>query len=294
VDISVTQPSFLDRNLAVGADIFYIQRNLTNVSGFSERRGGFSVRAGYEFNERLRQSWSYSLVNRDIYDLQLGVSRFVREQAGATLLSQVSQTLTYDMRDNPLDTRSGYFVRLGVDLAGLGGDVAYVRTRVDSAIFFPLERWLGNPEYVFVLTAGFGYLSNFDSSRPDRIVDRFFLGGENLRGFAIGGASPRDRLSGDVLGGRLLFTQSSELRFPLPLVPSEIGLIGRAFVDVGSLSESDKGPFIGDTGEPRVGAGVGISWRSPFGLINIDIAQALLKQSYDQTQVVRFGFGTRF
>jgi outer membrane protein insertion porin family len=294
VDISVTQPAFLDRNLAVGADVFYIQRNLINISGFNERRGGFSLRAGYEFNERLRQSWSYSLVNRDIYDIQLGVSRFVREQAGTTLLSQVSQTLVYDARDNPLETRSGYFVRLGTDLAGLGGDVAYVRVRGDVGIFFPLERWFGNPDYVFALTGGFGYLSNFDSSRPDRIVDRFFLGGENLRGFAIGGASPRDLLSNDVLGGRLLFTQSSELRFPLPGVPSEIGLLGRAFVDVGALSQSNKGPFIGDTGEPRVGMGVGVSWRSPFGLINIDIAQAVLRQSFDQTQLVRFGFGTRF
>ena len=45
---------------------------------------------------------------------------------------------------------------------------------------------------------------------------------------------------------------------------------------------------------PRVGAGVGVSWRTPFGLINIDLAQAVLKQRYDQTQFFRFGFGTRF
>jgi outer membrane protein insertion porin family len=49
-----------------------------------------------------------------------------------------------------------------------------------------------------------------------------------------------------------------------------------------------------DDATPRVGAGVGISWRSPFGLINIDLAQAVAKQRYDETQVFRFGFGTRF
>lgn len=293
VDLSVTDPSFMDRNLAVGGDVFYIQRDLRDVSGFSERRAGVSLRAGYEFNERLRQSWSYSLVQRNISDIQPGSSRFVTEQAGTTILSQVSQTLTYDLRDNPLDTRRGYVIRLGTDVAGLGGDVAYLRTRFDGALFLPLERLLGDPDFVLSISGSFGVLNNFDSARRDRIVDRFFLGGENLRGFAVAGAGPRDLTSRDALGGRLMWTQSTELRFPLPL-PTEIGLIGRAFVDVGSLSRTVTGAGIGDDASPRVGAGVGVSWRSPFGLINIDVAQAIAKQSYDETQVVRFGFGTRF
>jgi outer membrane protein insertion porin family len=41
-------------------------------------------------------------------------------------------------------------------------------------------------------------------------------------------------------------------------------------------------------------AGFGISWKSPFGLINVDIGIPLLKQPYDQLQIFRFGFGTRF
>jgi outer membrane protein insertion porin family len=87
----------------------------------------------------------------------------------------------------------------------------------------------------------------------------------------------------------------AEHRDALPAAgPFEIGIIGRAFVDVGSLSQSVRAPGVGDTSSPRVSAGVGISWRSPFGLINIDVAQAVVKQRYDQTQVVRFGFGTRF
>ncbi len=293
VDLSVTDPSFLDRNLSIGGDLFYIQRDLRDISGFDERRAGVSLRAGYEFNERLRQSWSYSLVQREISNIQPGSSRFVNEQAGTTILSQVSQTLTYDLRDNPVDARRGYVIRLGTDVAGLGGDVAYLRTRLDGALFLPLERLLGDPDFVLSVSGSFGVLSNFDSGRRDRIVDRFFLGGENLRGFAVAGAGPRDIASGDALGGRLMWTQSTELRFPLPL-PSEIGLVGRAFVDVGSLSRTVTGVGIGDDATPRVGAGVGVSWRSPFGLINIDIAQAIAKQSYDETQVVRFGFGTRF
>ena len=43
-----------------------------------------------------------------------------------------------------------------------------------------------------------------------------------------------------------------------------------------------------------MGFGFGISWRTGFGLINIDFTPFVVKQPGDQTQVFRFGFGTRF
>ncbi len=294
IDLSVTDPSFLDRNLAAGVDLFYIQRNLLAIASYRERRAGFAVRAGYAFNERLRQTWAYTLTNREIFDVSQTASSFVREQEGETLLSQIGQTISYDFRDSIIDPRRGGVVRLGTDFAGLGGDVTYIRTRVDGAYFFPLESYFGDPDWVLSVSGSVGYLETL--GRRDRIVDRFFLGGENLRGFRIAGAGPRDLDTRDSLGGRLLWTQSTELRYPLPL-PAELGLIGRAFVDVGSLSQSAQSRVearVADEATPRVGVGVGISWRSPFGLINIDLAQAVAKQPYDETQVFRFGFGTRF
>ncbi|WP_426957714.1 outer membrane protein assembly factor BamA [Muricoccus radiodurans] len=292
LDVSVTDPSFLDRNLAVGLDVFYITRDLRSYSGYEERRYGFAIRAGYEFNEYLRQSWNYTLSNRNIFDVATNASLFIREQQGTTLLSQIGQTLTYDRRDSRIDPRSGYVVRLGTDVAGLGGDVYYFRGRVDGTYYIPLERLLGDPDYVIAINASAGVLEPFNS-REERIVDRFFLGGENLRGFETAGAGPRDRATNDSLGGRVLWTQSTEFRFPLP-IPQEIGISGRAFVDVGSLSGSSSGSTVVDDASPRVGAGVGVSWRSPFGLINLDFAQAVVKRPEDQTQFFRFGFGTRF
>jgi len=295
LDFSVTDPAFLDRNLAAGFDIFYLERDLQEVASYSEQRYGLVLRGGYEFNERVRQSWAYSLVNRDIFDVGPGASRFIREQAGETLLSQIGTTIAYDVRDSRIEPRSGYVIRLGTDVAGLGGDVSYVRLRGDGALYFPLERVFGDRDYVLVFQAGAGLLEPW-GSRDERIIDRFFLGGDNLRGFALAGVGPRDLSSPDQdpLGGRLIWTQTTELRFPLP-VPSELGLLGRAFVDVGSLSNTPvTGPGIVDDADPRVGMGVGLSWRTPIGLSNIDIAQAVVKKSYDQTQVVRFGFGTRF
>ncbi|MFC7689360.1 outer membrane protein assembly factor BamA [Paeniroseomonas aquatica] len=292
VDLSVTDPYFLNRNLAAGIDIFYVQRNLLNIASYREQRQGFTLRMGYAFNDRLRQTWAYTLTQREITDIASTASRFVREQEGSTLLSQIGQTLTYDLRDSVVDPRRGAVVRLGTDFAGLGGDVAYIRGRLDGTYYIPLESVFGDPDYLLSVSGSVGYLETL-FGKKDRIIDRFFLGGENLRGFRIAGAGPRDTATSDSLGGRLLWTQTTEMRYPLPL-PAELGLVGRAFVDVGSLSQSVKGTGIADDATPRVGAGVGVSWRSPFGLINIDLAQAVVKQRYDETQVFRFGFGTRF
>ncbi len=40
----------------------------------------------------------------------------------------------------------------------------------------------------------------------------------------------------DSIGGKFIYTQSTELRFPLP-ISSDLGLSGRTFVDVGGLSQ---------------------------------------------------------
>jgi len=88
-------------------------------------------------------------------------------------------------------------------------------------------------------------------------------------------------------------------------VSPDLGISGRTFVDIGGLTEasfehnfcpgvSGGCPPINASSAPRVGVGVGVSWKTPFGLINIDLTPLVVKQPGDQTQIFRFGFGTRF
>jgi outer membrane protein insertion porin family len=303
IDLSITDPYFLDRNLVAGVDAFLIQTNNLGTEPYDERREGFALRAGYDFNDHLRQVWSYSLVNRTVFNVFSTASPFILNEAGTTLLSQLSQTLSLDYRDSKLFPNSGSIIELGTDYAGLGGDVDFVRANLNGAYYIPLERLFGDPAWDLKLSASAGYLYRLGGK--EQIIDRFFLGGDNLRGFETGGAGPHDAISGDPLGGRFIWTQSTELRFPLPVSP-DLGLTGRAFVDVGALTDASFKSFgvckeangepcqIAASSAPRVGAGVGISWRTSFGLINVDLAPFVIKQPHDQTQIFRFGFGTRF
>jgi len=300
IDLSVTDPYFLDRNLVAGFDLFSVRNNNQDIAAYNESRLGGALRLGYEFNEHLRQAWTYTLVSRNVFDVQPGASIYILNQQGTSLLSQIGQTLSLDYRDSRTEPHEGFLVRLGTDVAGLGGTARYVRTKLDGTYFISLERLTGDSDWGIALSAGGGYLAQL--GREEKIIDRFFLGGDNLRGFQSGGAGPHavGGSSVDSIGGRLIYTQSSELRFPLPISP-DLGLSGRAFVDVGSLSQvtritslNNVPTVVTDDATPRVGTGVGVSWKTPFGLINIDIAQAVVKRKYDQTQVFRFGFGTRF
>jgi outer membrane protein insertion porin family len=211
--------------------------------------------------------------------------------------------LSLDYRDSRLYPHTGFIIELGTDYAGVGGDVNFIRNTLSGAYYIPLDRFTGNADWGIKVGATTGYLNYIDGR--ELIIDRFFLGGDNLRGFQTGGVGPHDATTADPLGGRFLWTQTTELRFPLP-VSADLGLTGRAFVDVGALtqatfsnanscSNSASTPcLIRDNGAPRLGAGVGLSWRTQFGLINIDLAPFVMKQAQDQTQVFRFGFGTRF
>jgi outer membrane protein insertion porin family len=306
ISASVTDPYFLDRNLVAGADVFLIQTDYLGTEPYDERRDGFALRLGYDFNDHLSQVWSYSLVQRTVFNIATTASVFISLQSGTTLLSQVGQVLTLDYRDSRVDPHSGSLTSLGTDFAGLGGNVDYIRSSMNEAYYIPLDRLTGNSDWGIKLAAGAGYL--FNLNRQEQIIDRFFLGGDNLRGFEIGGAGPHDALSGDPLGGRFIWTGTFELKYPLPVSP-DLGLSGRAFVDVGALTDASFiRPCIEPSGSaeagapcrinasatPRLGAGVGISWRSSFGLINIDLTPFVIKQPGDQTQIFRFGFRTKF
>jgi outer membrane protein insertion porin family len=343
LDLSATDPYFLDRNLVAGGDLFYLNNSNRYITDYNETRIGATFRLGYAFNDHVSQAWTYSLIDRDVNNIQPTASVYVEDEAGWSLLSQIGQTMTFDWRDSRVATTSGFVLRAGTDFAGLGGSETFIRAKLDGTYYIPLEYFTDDPAWNIALSAGGGHL--FTLSGQERIVDRFFLGGDNLRGFLDQGVGPHsvaysvcdvtlnnnihscntaDGLiyhGADSLGGDTIWTSSAELRFPLP-VSQDFGLSGRTFVDAGSLFDirvpqnallsclptslrnkaghpiDDHGDEISacdyDSSTPRLSAGVGVSWKSPFGLINVDIGIPLLKQPYDQLQVFRFGFGTRF
>lgn len=287
IDLSFTEPYFLGKNLSAGIDVFRTIRDLQSESSFDRETLGFSLRSGYRITEPLTQVWKYTLREDKITDIPTNASLAIQEQEGDFITSSIGQTLRYDKRDNRFNPTEGYFVELQNTLAGFGGDSQYLRNEVKGATYYELyDRWVLN------IGAGVGYIVGI--SDDIRIIDRFFLGGDDLRGFEDAGVGPRDLATLDSVGGNLFYRTTIGVTFPLGL-PNEFGLRGRVFSDAGSLAENDSNfSTLTDTASIRMSVGTGLLWDSPFGPVNIDLAKALLKEDFDQTELFRFSFGTRF
>ncbi len=286
-DLSFTEPYFLDRELEAGVDLFKMVQNYQDNSSFDRETTGGSLRLGYNLSEYTKHQLRYSLQESKISNVDDSASRYIKDQEGTNMVSLVGQSFTYDRRDNRLAPTSGHYLRLSEDVAGLGGDDKFLRHELQGEIYYPVaKQWT---------LAGFGSAGNiFGLSEDVRINQRFFTGGQDVRGFANAGFGPRDVTTGDALGANNYYAMSGELRFPLGL-PDDLGVSGVAFGDAGSAwGIDDTGPEIGDNSSIRASGGFGIAWSSPFGPIRIDFAHAFMKEDYDETELIRFNFGTRF
>lgn len=287
LDFSFTEPYFLDRNMAAGVDVFALTRSQQSESQFDQRTVGAALRVGYQITEPLRQTLKYTVRRDEIFNVASTASLFIHDEQGTRVTSSVGQVLLYDRRDNPKDPSDGYYFQLATDVAGLGGDVRYVRNVVTGGYFYPFA-----PQWVLSVLGEVGDI--FGLNDTVRIEDRFFVGGDNLRGFATAGIGPRDVKSGDALGGKLYYTGTLQLGFPLGL-PQELGITGRVFTDVGSLFKAvETGPEVHNSNSIRVASGVGVSWASPLGPIRLDLGIPLVREKFDKKELFRVSFGTRF
>jgi outer membrane protein insertion porin family len=285
---SYTQPYFLDREVATGFDVFRERTDLQSESSFDETSTGFILRANYPLTEFLRHGVRYTIRNDDIHNVDRDASRFIRDEEGDRFTSSIGQSLVYDRRDTQFLPSAGYLLRLDQEIAGLGGDERFVKHEGRAEYYYSIV-----PDVVASLTAAGGYVVGFGGEDVN-LANRFFIGGTSFRGFDFGGIGPRDRDTDDSLGGNLYYVGSAELRFPIGL-PEELRIFGRTFADVGTLTEIDvSGRELEDSGNLRVSVGVGLSWLSPLGPLSIDFAQAVRKDSGDETEFFRLSFGTRF
>lgn len=286
-DLSFTEPYFLDRELAAGFDLFHTTSNQQSVGSYDSENTGGTLRIGYPLTSKLRQSWSYSLRNNKVSNVSADASTYIKAQEGANTVSSVGHAIVYDRRNSKINPSEGYYVQMNNDLAGLGGDIHFLSNVVSSGAYHKFaEGWVLTGKARGGIITGLG--------EDVRLLDRFFLGGDRLRGFADGGVGPRDSATQDSLGGEIIYHGGAELSVPLGL-PKELGISGKVFADAGSVTEVNPGGTnVLDSGSIRASVGTGITWVSPVGPISLDFGQAVMKESYDQTEVMRINFGTKF
>ncbi len=286
IDLSYTNPYFLDKDVAAGIDLFNVRRNNKRYSGYKHNILGFRLRSGYEIINDLRHFSSYTLKRDKIHDISNTTSRYIQDQEGKRVTSIIGQAIQYSTLNDRINPTEGLRVRLDLDYYGLIGDSEHFQTELKVANFFRIADGvvLGN-----FVEGGF-----INPIKDVKINDRFYINGDRLRGFKNLGIGPRDASTTDALGGEIYYLSRNEVTFPLGL-PDDLGVGGLIFADIGTLyGLSETGADILDENKPRASAGFGISWLSPFGPVKFYLAKAILKEKYDKKEIFRFSFGTTY
>jgi outer membrane protein insertion porin family len=297
-EVGFTEPRLLGSNFAGGFDLFYRDTDYTTQSSFKSQRVGGDLRLGYQITDEWSGTVNYTFARNTIYDVGANASAAIKEavpgfpnvSSNTYDTSSVGYGLAYDTRNNKRRPTEGVYFTLSQDLAGVGGDVRYLRSVGDARGYYPVS------DTITAAGRATGGVIGGWGGQDVRLLDLFYRGSETVRGFAFSGIGPRDTLSAnqDALGGRMYVATSAELLFQIPGLPQDFGLRGAVFADAGSLWGVNKTAaalpgLAGNAFAPRASVGVGLAWDSPLGALRADYAYPVLKQPYDKTQAFSFG-----
>jgi outer membrane protein insertion porin family len=300
IDVSATDPYFFGNGLSAGVDLFARQSFSNSYQSYGTENYGAMMLIGTPLTEQLGMQWRYSISRQAVTigpaSLAAPPSIAVEQAAlaGPQWVSAVGTTATYSTLDNNKAPTNGINSQLRQDLAGLGGDVRFLRTTEDLRYYHQL-----NDDVVSLVRGQGGYITGWGGQQVP-LIDSFFGGPSMVRGFAPNGFGPRDLTPGttmDNVGGSMYWATTAELQSNIPGVPAEYGLKAIGFVDAGSVFRySGPATFPGSTQSLqlananilRSSIGAGLSWASPFGALTVNYAVPLTKASYDVVQPLSF------
>ncbi|WP_019369387.1 outer membrane protein assembly factor BamA [Sphingomonas sp. HT-1] len=268
VELGFTEPYLFDSNIALGGTVFrrdynsfnFLQNNTRNTT-YRQISTGFQLVAGLPLTEYWTLSGRYYLSKDDVTldEAQfytngqcdpIRAGRYFCDSVGNRLTSLVGVSMIYDSLNSRLRPTRGQRVSLGVDVAGLGGNVRYIRGKANADKYWGL-----GSGFVFSLSGEGGVIKSLDGSEV-RIIDRFYLGEPQFRGFDIRGVGPRvqrffytgdaasgtqvlnsarDQFVDDALGGKAYYLTKAELELPLGSGAAELGLRPSVYIMAGSL-----------------------------------------------------------
>lgn len=184
----------------------------------------------------------------------------VAEVKGSTTLLYPEIVLARKRADDFNFPRKGWSLTMAARAGqkGVLSDTSFAQVTADAKWI----RGIGD-DGRFIARGAFGYtrVDDFDKLPPEL---RFFAGGDrSIRGYAFQTVGPRRQFADDpvpkVIGGKQLLVGSAEYEY---YFTPKWG--AAAFVDAGDA-------FSGKDFDLKIGAGLGMRWRSPVGLVRVDL-----------------------
>jgi outer membrane protein insertion porin family len=220
--LAFSEPYLFDRPITAGIDLY--NREIRYYYAYTQASTGGAIVTGFPVGNFSRLFFSYRLEESRVKDLDpafqdaeiINRNPFLADallltEGGKRTISQVTPSFVHNTIDNPIFPNAGKRFTLSMDVAGVGGNVNFLKPRAEVVYWKPLM-----PRTTLGTRLSFEYIKPYGSTLVLPIYERLFLGGEySIRGYDIRTVGPRDPVSFIVLGGNKSVLFNAELQYAI-------------------------------------------------------------------------------
>lgn len=279
--LTITEPYFLDRRLALSGQAFYNEANYLSAE-YDQRNYGFLFELRKPINAYMYGTLGYTLQNVEIFNVANSAPSFILSESGTFTESKVFNSVVFDTRDNALLTHRGQRVTFSPSIAGgpLGGDTQIYAFDLEGSQYFSLPK-----DTILLLNGEIATVSQWGSGSVVPIFERLFLGGSNnLRGFPFREVGPQE--NGEPVGGQSMARATIEWTFPI--ITKARGAI---FYDTGFVNSD---PWSFGFNNLASDIGVGLRLDLPIGPLRLDYGYPVMRDGYHGGGHFNFNVGYQF
>jgi len=299
--IAHTDPYWTKDGISKTTSLYY--RRTTPYQTSSGDQGDYRVTAlggGLNFGvpiseyDRVFAGVSYENNKLDLYNPPQAYTDFVNEYGTATNSVVFNLGWSKDTRDSALAPNRGGYTRLSGDVSTM--DLRYYKLSAQQQYYFPLGR-----SFTLALNGQVDWARGYgDKAFP--VIKNMYAGGiGSVRGYEGASLGPRDTKTGDYLGGARRIVANAQLYLPFPGATRDRTLRWFVFADAGQVSAGNGlacsagiNNAVADPCGWRYSAGIGLSWQSPMGPLELSFGRALNAKEGDDKQAFQFQIGTGF
>lgn len=296
-----TDPYWTKDGISKTTSLYY--RRTTPYQTSSGDQGDYRVTAlggGINFGvpisevDRIFTGVSYEHNTIDLYTPPQAYEDFVNQYGRTTNSVVFNVGWSKDTRDSAIAPTKGSYTRLSGDVSTM--DLRYYKLSAQQQYFLPLGR-----SFTLALNGTVDWARSY-GDKPYPIIKNMYAGGiGSVRGYEGASLGPRDTRTGDYLGGARRIVGNVQLYLPFPGATRDRTLRWFVFADAGQVSAGNgltcMAGISNSVADPcgwRYSAGIGLSWQSPMGPLELSFGRALNAKEGDDKQAFQFQIGTGF
>ncbi|MGO3742824.1 outer membrane protein assembly factor BamA [Kerstersia sp.] len=287
--LSHTDPYWTRDGVSRSTSLYYrsIKPFYNNDGDYRVRAMGLGLNFGVPISEldRIFLGVNFERNELSLYNNSpLAYEEFVQDYGSKTNAMIFSIGWAKDSRDSALAPNSGSYTRLKADFSTL--DLKYYMLSAQHQYFLPLSRSF-TLAFNGMVDYGKGY-----GGKGYPLIKNIYAGGlGTVRGYEGSSLGPKDSRTGNYLGGSKRVVGNVQLYLPFPGAQRDRSLRWFLFADAGQIYSDNQNIDFGDL---RYSAGIGLSWNSPMGPLQISYGRALRDKPGDEKQSFQFQIGTAF